>query len=140
MELKGRNATWLELAVAPAWRLGQTRVQLHALSGGQNGCFGITVDERWLCANDGRLTVFDCREAAARFLELLRIDHMEDGAPSELPVGDAHDGVQCMRLASGGLRPCDTGRGRKRRTELAPSCWAGQSSPRRVSASSDAMR
>lgn len=102
MELKGRNATWLELAVAPAWRLGQTRVQLHALSGGQNGCFGITVDERWLCANDGRLTVFDCREAAARFLELLRIDHMEDGAPSELPVGDAHDGVQCMRLASGG--------------------------------------
>jgi hypothetical protein len=49
---------------------------VHALGGGHAGCLAITVDERWLCANDGRLTVFKCRDALMRFLGLLRIDHM----------------------------------------------------------------
>ena len=113
MELNGRNATWLELAVAPVWRRGQAKVKVHHLSGGRGQCVGITVDERWLCANDGRLTVFGCRDSAARFLKLLQVDHMEDGSPAAMPGGQcAVQGmVQCLRLGSRGLRECDGPRG-----------------------------
>ena len=141
MELEGRNATWLELAVAPLWRLGQTRVRLHALSGGEEGCLGITVDDRWLCANDGRLTVFGCRDSALRFLELLRIDHMEDGEPSELPADCGCRDVQCMRLGNGGLRVCDGKRSRARRG-AGPKRLMSQPPPPppRASLSTDFMR
>ena len=107
MELKGRNATWLELAVAPLWRLGQTRVRVHTLRGGRENCVGITVDGRWLCANDGRLTVFSGRDSATRFLELLRIEHMEEGAPEDMPMNCSCGGAQCLRLGTRGLRECD---------------------------------
>ena len=139
MELKGRNATWLELAVAPLWRLGQTRVRVHALEGGHAGCLAITVDERWLCANDGRLTVFGCRESASRFLDLLRIDHMEEGEPSELPADCGCAGVQCMRLGTAGRRTCD-GRGKPARRSDGPRRIVIQSPPRRISFRSEFMR
>ena len=139
MELKGRNATWLELAVAPLWRLGQTRVRVHPLQGGGEGCVGITVDERWLCANDGRLTVFGCRESASRFLDLLRIDHMEEGEPAELPADCGCGGVQCMRLGAAGLRACDGRRGRTARTGEGPRRIVIQSPPRRITFSTEFM-
>lgn len=109
MELKGRNATWLELAVAPLWRFGQTRIRIHRLSGGREHCLGIRVDERWLCANDGRLTVFGCRASAVRFLELLRIDQVDDGEASDLLAKCGCDDVQCLRMGARGLRSCDGG-------------------------------
>ncbi len=139
MELKGRNATWLELAVAPLWRLGQTRFRVHPLQGGGEGCVGITVDERWLCANDGRLTVFGCRESASRFLDLLRVDHMEEGDPSELPAGCGCGGVQCMRLGTAGLRTCD-GLGKPARRADGPRRIVIQSPPRKISLRSEFMR
>ena len=105
MEIKGRQSTWLELAVAPLWRLGQTRVRVHAVAGDHAGCLAITVDERWLCANDGRLTVFKCRDAVMRFLGLLRIDHIEDGEACGLPPPCGQD-VHCMRLGRRGLCSC----------------------------------
>ncbi|HQX05540.1 MAG TPA: hypothetical protein PKZ19_02045 [Zoogloea sp.] len=117
MELKGRNATWLELAVAPLWRLGQTQVRIHALSGGRDCCVGITVDERWLCANDGRLTVFACRDSAIRFLELLRIEHMEEGLPMDMGASCGCGDVQCLRLGTRGLRECDGSGVRPRRSD-----------------------
>ncbi|MCA0187814.1 MAG: hypothetical protein LCH90_17825 [Proteobacteria bacterium] len=139
MELKGRNATWLELAVAPLWRLGQTRVRIHSLSGGRECCVGITVDERWLCANDGRLTVFGCRDSAARFLELLRIDHMEDGPDEHLPGSCAHPmGVQCLRLgARGVLQECDGGASRRARS--GPERIVIRSKPQRATFGQDFM-
>ena len=135
MEIKPRRSTWLELAVAPLWGRGQAQVRVHALGGGHAGCLAITVDERWLCANDGRLTVFGCRDSALRFLELLRIDHMEDGSPSDLPIGCHCEGVQCMRLGRRGLCVCADGRPRG-------GLSGGQSQTiwPRVSLSSDAMR
>lgn len=104
MEIKKRHATWLELAAARLSLLGQVRIRLHALTGGCHNCLGITLNGRWLCANDGRLTIFDCREAARRFLELLRIDKVEDGDAVALP---SESGVQCMRLGNRGLRVCN---------------------------------
>jgi len=133
MEIKGRRSTWLELAVAPLWRLGQTRVRVHALGGGHAGCLAITVDERWLCANDGRLTVFKCREAVMRFLRLLRIDHMEDGEARELPTPCGREDVQCMRLGARGLCTC-AGDVSPRPRKMSQAIWP------RVSFSSDAMR
>ncbi|KAB2970594.1 hypothetical protein [Zoogloea sp.] len=140
MELKGRNATWLELAVAPLWRLGQTRVRIHSLSGGRECCVGITVDERWLCANDGRLTVFGCRDSATRFLELLRIDHLEEGPEASLP-GSCSDplGVQCLRLgARGVLQECDGGVSRSGRG--GPERIMIRSKPQRATFERDFMR
>mgnify|MGYP000228704335 CR=1 FL=1 len=100
---------------------------------------GITVDERWLCANDGRLTVFGCRESASRFLDLLRIDHMEEGEPSELPSGCGCGGVQCMRLGTAGLRTCD-GLGKSARRADGPRRIVIQSPPRKISLRSEFMR
>ena len=119
MEIKGRQSTWLELAVAPLWRLGQTRVRVHALEGGHAGCLAITVDERWLCANDGRLTVFKHRDAVLRFLRLLRIDHLEEGEACELPTSCGRGDVQCMRLGARGLCACSGGRPPRRGTSQA---------------------
>jgi hypothetical protein len=135
MEIKARRSTWLELAVAPLWRLGQARVRVHALGGGHAGCLAITLDERWLCANDGRLTVFKCRDALTRFLGLLRIDHMEDGEACESPTPCGRQDVQCMRLGRRGLCVCADGRPRG-------GLSGGQSQTiwPRVSLSSDAMR
>lgn len=138
MELKGRNATWLELAVAPLWRLGQTRVRIHTLSGGQDCCLGITVDERWLCANDGRLTVFACRDSAVRFLELLRIDHVDDGEASDLLASCGCNDVQCLRIGARGLRACD-GAAKARRSD-GPQRIVIQSRQQRATFSSDFMR
>ena len=139
MELNGRNATWLELAVAPLWRLGQTRVRVHALTGGSEECVGITVDERWLCSTDGRLTVFRGRQSACRFLDLLRIDHMEDGDPAALPTACGVGGVQCMRLGTAGLRTCD-GLGKSARRADGPRRIVIQSPPRKISLRSEFMR
>ena len=139
MELNGRKATWLELAVAPLWRLGQAQVRIHALGGGEGRCLGITVDERWLCANDGRLTVFECRASALRFLELLRIEHMEDGSPSDLPIGCHCEGVQCMRLGTRGLSPCEGSKAATPRAD-GPRRIVIQSPPRRVSFSTEFRR
>lgn len=123
MDIKKRHATWLELAAARLSLLGQVRIRLHTLSGGCHSCFGITLNDRWLCANDGRLTIFDCREAARRFLELLRIDKVEDGATADLPSGP---GVQCMRLSARGLRVCN-GRGTPARSGFeVPRCLVPQ--------------
>lgn len=139
MELKGRNATWLELAVAPLWRLGQTQVRIHPLSGGRDCCVGITVDDRWLCANDGRLTVFGCKDSAVRFLELLRIDHMEEGDPAEMTADCGCEKVQCLRLGARGLRECD-GSNLRPVTPSGPRRVVIQSRPRRASFGSDFMR
>lgn len=120
MELNGRKATWLELAVAPLWRLGRTRICIHRLNGGCDACLGITVDERWLCANDGRLTVFGTRDSALRFLELLRIDHVEDGLPVDLALQCGNPGVQCLRIGNRGLRNCEGPAGKVKRPEGTP--------------------
>ncbi|MDD3354186.1 hypothetical protein [Zoogloea sp.] len=107
MELKGRNATWLELAAAAVSSQGTPRVRIHPLSGGgRDGCLALSVDERWLCANDGRLTVFSSRTSAERFLRLLHVAELEEGGKAELAVDCGCHGVQCLGLGNRGLKPC----------------------------------
>ena len=111
MEIKGRRATWLELALSPLGRLGRAQVQMHALGGCPAGCLALTLDDRWLCANDGRLTVFNSRDAMARFLKLLRIERVQEGDARDLPAACRREDVQCMCLGARGLRACDLSSG-----------------------------
>mgnify|MGYP000429129089 CR=1 FL=1 len=69
------------------------------------------------------------------FLDLLRIDHMEDGEACESPTPCGRQDVQCMRLGRRGLCVCADGRPRG-------GLSGGQSQTiwPRVSLSSDAMR
>lgn len=109
----GREATWLELAVAPAWRLDQTEIQVHPME--ERPCYALTLEERWLCGSDNALSVFQSFNAAQRFLEMLRVSRFEL-AGSRAVEQDRSDNFQCFCLGSQGLTPCeDCDVGRKRR-------------------------
>ncbi|THF66308.1 hypothetical protein E6C76_05550 [Pseudothauera nasutitermitis] len=82
-------ATWLELAVAPEWRRQNCKVRVHALSDRAGGCYAISMDERWLCTGDGRLTVFKGLDAALRFLKVV---HVEDFEAVDVPAQP----MECM--------------------------------------------
>lgn len=75
-----RVATWLELAVAPEWRRQQCAVRIHAMGTEHSGCYALSMDGRWICSGDGRLTVFRGFDAALRFLRALRVEEVERGA------------------------------------------------------------
>lgn len=111
----GREATWLELAVAPAWRLDQTEIQVHPMEGQERPCYALTLEERWLCGSDNALSVFHSFNAAQRFLEMLRVSHFELGS-SRAVEQERSDNFQCFSMGSHGLTPCeDCEVGRRRR-------------------------
>jgi hypothetical protein len=82
MEIAGRVATWLELALVPVRGRDLTRLRVHPVGGRKGGCYAVSMDGRWLCASDVSLTVFRGRVAAERFLEVAGIDEAEPGDPS----------------------------------------------------------
>jgi hypothetical protein len=82
----GRVATWLELAVAPEWRRQNCSVRLHAIGGKSGGCYALSMDGRWLCSSDGRLTVFKGLDSALRFLSIVRVEDFEPGEPTSIAV------------------------------------------------------
>ena len=107
MQMPGRVATWLELAVAPEWRRQHCRVRVHALGGrGSGGCYALSMDGRWLCTGDGRLTVFKGIDAALRFLKVVRVEDFEPGdAPEGGTVCDGQHHCLCVGR-DGELGPC----------------------------------
>ncbi len=102
----GRVATWLELAVAPEWRRQNCKVRIHSLGGKGGGCYALSMDGRWLCTGDARLTVFKGLDSALRFLKVVRI---EDFEPGSAPEGGLLTDGQHFCLCVGGdehLSPC----------------------------------
>lgn len=101
-----RNATWLELAVAPDWRRTKSRIRVHAVAGRTNNCYAISMDDRWLCIGSGALTVFRGLSAALHFLKLLRIEDFEPGEMTAL--SSIHGGnFYCLcKDRVNGLLPC----------------------------------
>lgn len=83
MEAAESVATWLELVVAPEWRKRSCKIRVHAVGGRDGNCFAISMDQRWLCAAGGALTVFCGLASALHFLKLLRIEDFEAGEPPE---------------------------------------------------------
>jgi hypothetical protein len=97
---------WLELAISSRWQEEGAVASVHPMRVGERQpCYGITLDQRWLCSSDGALTVFDSMAAATRFLGLLNMDHLavERRGESELPESDP---CQCFHLDDKGLTVC----------------------------------
>lgn len=74
MNLSGRTATWLELAVKPPWRRHQATIRLHPVGGDASDCLALSLDGRWVCTGRQRLTVIRGIDAALHFLQILQID------------------------------------------------------------------
>ncbi len=106
MDLSGRVATWLDLALAPSWHKDDTVIRIHSVGTGQTDRFAFSVDGRWLCAGGRRLTLFHGLAAAEHFLELLRVEGFERGEPiSEASASDVPR--YCLSLHAGsGLIGC----------------------------------
>lgn len=82
MTVSARAATWLELAVAPDWQRQRAQIRLHPVKGQEGRCFALSMNDRWLCVSQGQLTVFRGRDAAARFLKLVHVEHAQDSDES----------------------------------------------------------
>lgn len=110
--VQGKVATWLELAVAPDWHRERRRIRVHAVGPREGTCYAISMDDRWLCAGSGELTVFHGLSAALHFLKLLRIEDFEPGEATDLPsVGSGQRYCMCTDKNKG-LQPCDCANGR----------------------------
>jgi len=106
MKVVGRPATWLEMAGAPQWRPDGAKVRIHPVMGPEGECFALTLDRRWLCGNDGSVTLFHGLGAAVRFLQLAQVSDFEAGDPAEL-AGSLAGEVQCLCVQRGrSLQPC----------------------------------
>lgn len=114
----GRNANWLELAVAPAWRLDKTEVHVHPMEGGGKACYALTLDKRWLCGSDNALSMFKSLDAAQRFLSMLRVPRVELGEGCSVE-GACNGDCQCFCLGRHGLTPCEECEVGKRRNQKA---------------------
>lgn len=85
----GHIATWLELAMSSARPDGASTVRVHDVScGKRHSCFAVSIDDRWLHAGSGQLTVFHGLTTAMRFLKLAGVARFEPGAPG-------HGEVRC---------------------------------------------
>jgi hypothetical protein len=130
MNMTGKVATWLELAVAPEWRRNRCKIRLHAVGGTNGSCFAISMDERWLCAGSGGVTVFNGLGAALHFLKLLRVEDFEPGESAEdvLPC----DGTRFCLCADKrrGLVSCSLDPEHCRRAHVAGSASLTRTSPR----------
>ena len=106
MEGTQRVATWLELAAAPVLGREDCRVKLHAVGDEEGSCFAISMDDRWVCAGNGDLTIFKGLRAALHFLEVLHVEAFEPGerASQVQPCGGGH--LCLMADRDGGLLPC----------------------------------
>jgi len=105
MKQRSGSATWLELAVAPIWRRDKFVVKVHSVLQRSENCFVLSVDERWLCSGEGKLTVFRSGDAVDRFLQLLGVTVRQVGEPVD-DVADEACGHHCLQLRGNHLAYC----------------------------------
>lgn len=100
---------WLELAVAS--RRNGAIAALHSIEFDEHrSCYGVTVDQRWLCGLDGMLMLFDALPAATRFLRILRVARIAKGGWRECDKSSP-GAFRCLKLGPTGLSPCIRCRG-----------------------------
>ena len=104
MRIQGRVATWLEMVAAATRQQDQTpKVRLHPVAGSdqptrpEQQCYAVSVDGRWLCSNNGRLTVLRGELAVDRFMSLLRNIPYETGEPAEFVI-DCSTSAHCIAI------------------------------------------
>lgn len=105
--------TWMKSAIAPILHRGSREATVHPMSvPGGKPCFAVTIDQCWLCGDDGALTLFDSLAAAAHFLNLLNIEGFAHGEPSARGI-ELDEARQCFQLGRNGLTGCQECRTRK---------------------------
>lgn len=112
MRIDGKVATWLEMVVAPSWRKTRTVPRLHPILGTgvrcscAEACYAVSVEGRWLCSNNGRLTVLRGLPAAERFMQIVRHESYETGEPAEFDF-DCATSAHCIAMGQDQtLRSC----------------------------------
>jgi len=100
------RASWLDIAAAPIWQTRRPRVCIHAMCVHEQACHAISLDGRWICSTDGRLSIFETHKSAEHFLALAHVDDYEDGEAAELAPG-CDCGTHCISFnGHKGLTPC----------------------------------
>lgn len=102
MRIEGKVATWLEMVATPHLHRKNLNLKLHpveetARADAEDRCYAISVDGRWLCSNNGSLTVLQGMEAAKRFMRLIRNESFESGEPMPFAI-DCSKNAHCIAL------------------------------------------
>ena len=113
MRVQGKVATWLDTVAATHFHHAPVEARLHPVLDGQaeapdaeHQCYAISVDGRWLCSSNGRITVLRGLKSARRFLELLKLKGYQNGEPAKFAI-DCATSAHCMSLDKRrGLRNC----------------------------------
>lgn len=119
MDTTCRISTWLEIAVAPAWRRDQFEISMHPVSDCSTDCFVLFMDDKVVCSGNGQPTVFKGESSAKRFLQLVNISDYVVGAPC--PIGNhGFLGACCLCVqADGRLLTCPRSEAREQMPALA---------------------
>ncbi len=113
MRVQGKVATWLGTVAATQFHRTPVEARLHPISSEQFGdtnpdqqCYAISVDGKWLCSSNGRITVLRGLKSARRFLELLNLTRYQKGEPAQFEI-DCSTSAHCMAFDKRrGLRNC----------------------------------
>ena len=113
MKIEGKVATWLDTVAATHARHAPVDARLHPVKSEETcsadperQCYVISVNGRWLCSGNGRVTIVRGLAAAHRFLDLLKVEHFEAGEPAEFEIA-CNTNAHCMALDKRrGLRTC----------------------------------
>lgn len=97
---------WPEIAAGPDRRGVKAAVFPVVVDRGER-CYGISIDQRWLCGSRGEPTCFDTIAAASRFLQLVKLPvHGLVFAPPQAIAARPNDAIQCFHLTRQGLASC----------------------------------
>lgn len=113
MKVQGKVATWLDTVAATHFHHAPVHACLHPIAGehantgrANQPCYAISVNGKWLCSSNGRITVLRDLKSAQRFLELLNLPIYENGEPARFEV-DCTNSAHCMAFDKrGGLKNC----------------------------------
>lgn len=114
MRVEGKIATWLDTVAATHFHHAPVEARLHPISGSQQlgdadpelQCYAISVDGRWLCSSNGRITILKGLKSARRFLDLLDLSGYQNGEPAQFEI-DCTTSAHCMAFDKRrGLRNC----------------------------------
>lgn len=90
-------ATWLDLALVSARPERARTVRIHDVgSGARRNCFALSVENRWLHAGGGELTVFHGMSTVLHFLKLAGVRAFEPGLPRRESVSCGGGACLCL--------------------------------------------
>lgn len=113
MKPEGSVATWLEMVVAPHEHDRRVKLTVHAVEAtgqsrtqGDETCYVISADGRWLCSSDGRLTVLRGLRSVERFIQLIGHDAYDKGDEAQFTI-DCGTSAHCLAIGDDKtLRAC----------------------------------